>query len=117
MLRLLTVATMLVCTALVGTGCGAQGGSATSGTETIDITFSGDSVEPNGERLEVGTGQPIDLVVKADKPGRIHVHSDPEQDFDYAAGTNTIKLSIDRPGVVALESHALGKIIVQLEVR
>ena len=85
-------------------------------TKTIDITIDGDSVTPNGDRVEVGVKQPIELVVKADEAGEIHVHSDPEQELKYGVGTTTLPLEIDKPGVVEVESHALEKTIVQLEV-
>jgi len=83
---------------------------------TIDITFENGTVEPSGERVEVAVGQPIELVVEADSPGEIHVHSEPEQEFEYAEGTTTLPLTIDKPGVVDVESHDLEQVIVQLEV-
>lgn len=85
-------------------------------TETIEVTFSEGTVMPNGERVEVGVNQAVDLVVEADEPGEIHVHSEPEQQFEYAVGTTTFELVIDKPGVVEVESHGLEQVIVQLEV-
>jgi len=120
MRRGLATAVVLLCTLATSTACGDDSGDDNGGgedaTATIEVTFSGDTVTPSGERVEVAAGQPIDLVVTADAPGSIHVHSDPEQEFDYAAGTETIKLEISRPGVVEVESHELEMIIVQLEV-
>ncbi|WP_457206904.1 hypothetical protein [Nocardioides sp. P5_C9_2] len=86
-------------------------------TQTIEITFEGDTVTPNGERVEVPLGEEIELVVTADAPGELHVHSTPEQELEYAAGTTTLPLVIDQPGVVEVESHDLELTIVQLEVR
>jgi len=101
-------------------GCGSDDtGGATTETKTIVITVSGDTITPNGDRIEVAAGQPIELVVTADAPGEIHVHSTPEQEFEYVAG-NDQKFDltpIDRPGIVDIESHTLEKTIVQLEVR
>ena len=52
------------------------------------------------------------------RPGEIHVHSSPEQELEYDAGTTTLRAEpIDQPGIVDVESHALEKTIVQLEVR
>ena len=91
--------------------------SSPAGT-TIDVTFDGDTVTPNGDRLEVELGQDVTLVVTADEPGEIHVHSTPEQELEYDAGTSTlIVTNLDRPGIVDIESHDLDKVIVQLEVR
>jgi hypothetical protein len=102
------------------TACG--GSSSKTGAahapKVIDVTFSGGSVTPNGERVDVSTGQPIKLRVTADAPGEIHVHSSPEQQLSYPKGTSTVTIkAIDAPGEVDVESHALDKVIVQLEVR
>ena len=84
----------------------------------IEITFAGDSVTPSGDRVEVSVGQPVELVIEADAPGEIHVHSSPEQELEYDAGSSTLDLEpIDKPGVIDVESHTLEKTIVQLEVR
>lgn len=118
MRRSLAILTVLVCTLAVGTACGDDDTTSDdSDIQTIDITFSGDRVTPSGERVEVRAGQPVDVVVKADEPGEIHVHSDPEQQFEYASGTTTLKMTIDRPGPVEVESHDLEQVIVQLQVR
>ena len=53
----------------------------------------------------------------ADKAGEIHVHSSPEQELQYAAGTTDKTITLDQPGVVEMESHTLDKLIAQLEVR
>jgi hypothetical protein len=83
----------------------------------IEITFEGDTVEPSGERVEVGVDQPIELVVTADSPGEIHVHTKPDdQEFEYGEGTTTLPLTVDKPGLVEVESHDLEQVIVQLEV-
>ena len=87
-----------------------------SGT-TIDITFQGDTVDPNGVEKKVKAGKPITLHIVADKPGELHVHSSPEQEIEYDAGTSNKKLTIDRPGIVEVESHTLEQLVVVLEVR
>ena len=118
--RALAALTLVAC----GVGLSACGGDDSSGdttdlpTKTIDVSISGDSVTPNGDRVEVKVNQPIELVVKADAQGEIHVHSDPEHELEYGAGTTTLPaFKIDKPGIVAVESHALEKTIVQLEVK
>ena len=123
MRRLMATLAVLTCALTLTSGCGGSdgpGGSTGSAatTKTIDITVSGDSVTPNGDRVEVKSGQPVELVVKADMAGEIHVHSTPEQEFRYGPGTTTLKLEpIEEPGVVDIESHTLEVTIVQLEVR
>lgn len=86
-------------------------------TSSVDIAIDGDSVEPNGERVEVEAGQPLTLHVTADEAGELHVHSTPEQELEYDAGETDLELTIDQPGVVEVESHDLGLTILQLEVR
>ena len=90
--------------------------AAASGV-TIDITFKGDRVDPNGVEKKVSAGRPINLHIVADAPGEIHVHSSPEQEIEYPKGTSDKTLKIDQPGVVEVESHHLETVIVQLEVR
>lgn len=120
--RALAALTLVACTAGLA-GCGGDGSSGSGdgkglSTKTITVTISGDSVTPNGDRVDVQVGQPVELVVKADAAGEIHVHSDPEQQLEYGAGTTTLKpFTIDKPGIVEVESHALEKTIVQLEVK
>ncbi|WP_245993727.1 cupredoxin domain-containing protein [Nocardioides immobilis] len=104
-----------------GTDDGSDGGSdGDQGSEepvVVQITFEDGEVEPNGDRIEVGAGQPIDFEITADEPGAIHIHSDPEEEITYEAGTRTFEIEIARPGVVEVESHNLDQVIVQLEVK
>jgi len=104
------------------TACGNDDAGDGDGGDPVDpvvveITFEDGEVTPNGERVEVDAGQPIDLEVTADEPGSLHVHSDPEQEFEYDAGTETFEIQIDRPGIIEVESHELEIIVVQLEVK
>jgi hypothetical protein len=136
--RLIAVGAVLV--AVTGlTGCASKDDDDTSGTtpttttptetstgptdtpsqapNTIEITIEGDTVTPNGKTVEVPLGETVTLSIHADQPGELHVHSTPEQEIGYDAGDSTHTLTFDQPGVVAVESHDLDKIIVQLEVR
>jgi hypothetical protein len=114
------VATLVTVLLLGLAACGDDDANETEGVSdpvSIDVTFEGDTVTPNGERVEVDTGQPVELDITADAPGEIHVHSDPEQSLEYDAGTSTVEIEpIDQPGVVEVESHDLELVIVQLEV-
>ncbi len=103
--RAFAVLTLVVCTVGLA-GCGDDDSSGSGdgkdlATKTIEVTISGDNVTPNGDRVEVKVDQPIELVVKADAEGEIHVHSDPEQELEYGAGTTTLAtFKIDKPGIV-----------------
>lgn len=120
MRRIMATVAVLAFTLAMSTACGddEDAPDAPSGTttKTINITFTGNSVTPNGERVEVAVDQPIELVVKAEEAGEIHVHSTPEQELTYGAGTTTLKLTISKPGIIDVESHDLEQTIVQLEV-
>lgn len=115
-----TMAAVLATSGLL-TACGSSDDSSpTSDTKplVIDVTFSGDTVTPNGERVDVARGQKVQLVVKADAAGEIHVHSTPEKQLEYNAGTTELTIGpYDKPGIIEVESHALDKTIVQLKVQ
>lgn len=88
-----------------------------SGTEAIEIEIEGDRVEPNGLRVKVAAGEPIRFETESDRAAELHVHSSPEQVLEVKKGEGTLELVIDRPGVVDVEEHDTGMILVQLEVR
>jgi len=128
MRRLMAIMAVLLGTVGLLAGCGSSddnsadgaSASASSGTKplVIDITFSGKDVTPHGDRVDVNVGQNVEFLVKADAAGQIHVHSTPEKQLDYNAGTTEIQVgSFDQPGLIEVESHALGKTIVQLQVQ
>ena len=114
-----SAAAMALILGLALSACGDDQGTDTPpAPKTIQVTISGDTVTPNGERVEVEQGQAVELVITADAPGGIHVHADPEQELDYEAGTTTVTIDgIDQPGIVDVEAHELDLVIVQLEVR
>ena len=122
MRRTLTIATTLLVAALSLTACsddsssGSSSGSSGGSGTTVDITIKDGKVSPNGERVNAKVGQPVTLNIDADRAGEIHVHSTPEQEIEFAKGTSTKKLTIDQPGIVDVEDHALEQVIVQLEV-
>lgn len=86
-------------------------------TAAVTVTREGDTFTPNGERVELGVDQTLVLTITADEAGEIHVHSTPEQEIVYDAGTSEHEITIDRPGVVEVESHEPDLILLQLEVR
>lgn len=99
----------------------ACGGDSAAGDEggpvTIDISISGGEVTPEGERVTASVGETITFDVEADQAGQLHLHSSPEHLIDYAAGESSHSVVIDNPGVVDVEDHDLGVVIVRLEVR
>jgi hypothetical protein len=83
----------------------------------VTLTREGDSFTPNGERVELAVDQTLVLTIDADEAGDLHVHSTPEQEISYGAGTSEHEIVVDRPGVVEVESHDPDMILLQLEVR
>jgi hypothetical protein len=87
----------------------------TDGT-VIEITIDGDTVDPNGDRVEVPLGEPVTFDITADRDGELHVHSTPEEELAFSRGDTEAELTFDKPGVVDVEDHESGKVIVQLQV-
>lgn len=84
----------------------------------VDITIKGGKVTPQGKRIKVAVGEPVVLTVTTDAADQVHVHSEPEHEYDIAAGdAKSFTFEVETPGQVAVESHELGVTIVQLVVR
>ena len=118
MRRTLTIATTVLVAALSLTACSddsSSGSSGGSGT-TVDITIKDGKVTPNGDRVQAKVGEPVTLKIDADVAGEIHVHSSPEQEIEFPKGSSTKKLTIEKPGIIDVEDHALEQVIVQLQV-
>ncbi|HEX5916944.1 MAG TPA: hypothetical protein VFY76_03775 [Nocardioides sp.] len=91
--------------------------STSADSVAVSVTREGGSFTPNGERVELAVDQTLVLTIDADEAGDLHVHSTPEQEIAYDAGTSEHEIVIDRPGVVEVESHDPDMILLQLEVR
>lgn len=85
--------------------------------DALEIEIEGDRVEPNGKRVKVSAGEPVVLEVESDRAAELHVHSSPEQVLQVKRGESRIELTIKTPGVVDVEEHESGIVVLQLEVR
>jgi plastocyanin len=84
----------------------------------VDIAVKGGKVTPQGDRVEVKVGQKITLHITSDAHEGIHVHSEPEHEYEVEPGDDVEKsFTIDTPGQIAVEAHHLDATIVQLVVR
>lgn len=112
-------AVLVAVAALMLTGCGGTEEAETKDApaETIEITITGDEVAPLGERFEVKAGETFPVSITADREGSLHVHSNPEQEWDFSDGTTEHEATIDQPGVVEVEMHDPDLVVLQLEVR
>jgi ABC-type uncharacterized transport system auxiliary subunit len=117
------LATILACLLLLA-GCGSSDGIEKKNGQTVvkdkvvTIVIKDGKVTPQGKRVEVTVGQPVTLRVTADTDDEIHVHSEPEHEYEVAPGpAKDFTFVIDTPGQVAVELHHLEVTMVQLVVR
>lgn len=112
------LAALVLPLALVACGSDEPDGATDGAQEpvAIEITVEDGAISPKGDRIEVGVGDEVVFTVTSDVAGSVHVHSTPEETFDYAEGTTEETLVFDRPGVVEVEAHDPDQLIVQLEV-
>lgn len=116
--RVLALLALLVTVLTTSVSCStSEADSPAPGPTMVMVTVTGESVQPSGRKVDVAVGQPVELVVKSDVAGEIHVHSDPEQEIEFEPGTTSRTLTIERPGVVDVERHDPDSLVVQLEVR
>ncbi|NYG56669.1 hypothetical protein [Nocardioides perillae] len=83
----------------------------------VDVSIEGGEVTPKGERVRAAVGEPITFRITSDQPGEMHVHSTPESEFDFPAGTTERTITVETPGLVEVELHDPDVTLVQLEVR
>lgn len=85
----------------------------------VEVTLEDGAATPSGDTVTVRSGQPVELVVTSDRADEIHVHSDPEQEFEVEAGSTdeVFLFTLDTPGTYEVESHELGLVIVRVQVR
>src|ERR671921_229522 len=65
----------------------------------------------------VAVGQRLTITVQSNRAGELHVHSDPEHTFEFGAGTETFRLTVDTPGSVDIEEHESDALVARLLVR
>lgn len=80
----------------------------------IELTI-GDAQPGRREKVEIG--EKIIFRITADEAGELHIHSSPEQEVAFPAGTSDVTVVIDQPGIVDVEDHGTDALLVQLEVR
>jgi hypothetical protein len=84
----------------------------------VDIVVRNGKVTPQGDRVEMTVGQKVTLHIMSDAHETIHVHSEPEKEFEIGKGDDVEKsFTIDTPGQIAVEAHHLDVTIVQFVVR
>ena len=84
--------------------------------DAIEVEIEDGRITPTARRVTVKAGEPVMFNVESDRPGELHVHSSPEEVLPFGKGTTTLEVVIDRPGVVDVEEHEAGVVVVRLEV-
>jgi hypothetical protein len=82
----------------------------------LEVTVKGETVTPNGKRVQASVGEPVTVRVTSDRPGELHVHATPEQTLPFGKGRTTVQITVDTPGVVDVQEHEADLVVLQLQV-
>lgn len=85
----------------------------------IEVEIEDGQVTPSGERVDAQVGQTVRFVVDSDAADELHVHSSPEHAFAFKAGADDkeFEFTLTRPGVIEVELHELGDVVVTIAAR
>jgi hypothetical protein len=85
----------------------------------IEIEIENGRVTPSGKRVDVQVGERIRFKVDSDVADELHVHSTPEHTFAVQPGDDDkeFEFTLNQPGVVDVELHELGDVIVSIAAR
>ncbi len=118
-LALRTFGVLIVC--IVGLSACSLMGSSDSPLPrdgvVLSLEVTQDAITPNGELMQVATGEEVTINISADHEGSFHVHSTPEQEIEFEAGDSTHTLTFTSPGKVEMESHDPPLVVAIFEVR
>lgn len=81
------------------------------------IMVTNGQLTPKGKLVQLKVGEPLNLEIMADQAGELHVHSTPEQTVEFPSGTTNHELVFDRPGVVEVEDHHTGDLVLKVQIR
>jgi hypothetical protein len=99
----------------------ASGQTSTSkpanGATQVDVTIEGDDVTPVAQAVQIGVGETVVLNITSDRAGELHVHSSPEQELEFEAGSSQLQVTLDKPGSVDIEEHESDSLIVRVLVK
>lgn len=133
-----TPETLIVLTtvALITAGCGGSDNQSTGPSEStvnasdmsdvqappdrlvIDVSITGDQVNPVNEQLQAAVDEQIIIKVTSDVDDELHVHSNPEHTFPVKPGPpQTFQFTVAVPGRVDVELHNANKNIATIAVQ
>jgi len=135
--------TTIAAVALIAAGCGGSTNSDTSSTSgapsapsstaapqlsndqtppsrlVIDVTVKGGEVTPTNAQFDAKAKEPIVVRVNSDAADELHVHSNPEHEFNVEAkaGPQSFQFTVDVPGKVDIELHRANKTVATVTVQ
>ncbi len=116
--KIITRAMIAVMMALVLAGCGGSSSEPATKNVVVDITLSGSSVQPNGDKVNINKGQTVVLKVSSDHDDQVHVHGDYDVELHVLSGKDaSTSFVADQVGSFEVESHHPPKIIAILNIR
>jgi len=83
----------------------------------VEATVSGGAVQTDGERVEVGLGKTVRLVILSDANDELHVHGYELKRPVTAGEELTLEFVADIPGVFEVEMEETGLHLFELRVR
>lgn len=92
------------------------GSSAPAEGVTVEISLTDGKFDPQGKTVKVPVDEPVTLAITADAAGALHIHSTPEEQVEFGIGETSKTITFTRPGVIEVESHDTGAIVVMLQV-
>jgi plastocyanin len=120
--RPLAVAAAAIALLAATSACGGSDSGGDSGSDkapvTVEITEDAGHLTPDdGHVVKVAVGQEVRLTISSDVDDEIHVHTQPDHEYEVKAGEdNSVSFTVDSPGVYPIESHGLEITIVKLQV-
>lgn len=84
---------------------------------TVQVRIIGERVTPNAEEVALSVGDRLVFEIVSDRPGKLHVHSKPEQYVEFGEGSTRAEISIKTPGSVEVEEHDTSAVVAIVEVR
>ena len=142
--RLVAAASVLVLGSALGlAGCGDDGPSEPTGATTptapastpsstegstpaspapavgpsLDVSVEGDKIDPVGKAIDAKSGDTLLITITSDRAGELHVHTSPEQELEFKAGTTKLEVELKQPGQVDVEEHASDTLIARVLVK
>lgn len=85
---------------------------------TIELAFAHDGPASDTKTWQAKVGEPVTFEIEAESAGELHIHSVPDQTIAYPAGRSSHEATFTQPGVVDVEHHDFGHLLVaRIQVR